>query len=137
VLDRTADPVAGFRNELFCKRAAGQNERSNGHFVMAGLQGGSSHGMIRAASTAPRRILATSLQRHTLKHLYTPLTRQTYPHFVSTAPLRNHTFPIYLPRIATYTTMSSATSFYDFKPADSTSSSCSLPTCLPIFFLRC
>jgi hypothetical protein len=76
--------------------------------------------MIRAASTAPRRILATSLRRH--KHLYAPLIRPC-SHLVFTREvcLRNYAYPIQ--RRDSYTTMSSATSFYDFKPVDSTSSS--------------
>lgn len=79
---------------------------------------GSSHDMIRAASTAPRRILATSLRiRH--KHLTPPLTTRLC------VPVVTPTTRTYTPlRRATYATMSSATSFFDFKPADSTLLSC-------------
>ncbi|EAT81791.2 glutathione peroxidase [Parastagonospora nodorum] len=68
--------------------------------------------MIRAASTAPRRILATSLRiKH--KHLTPPLTTRLCVAIV-TPTTRTYTRL----RRATYATMSSATSFFDFKPAD-------------------
>ena len=106
---------------LFCKLVAtGQVflRRSCGRAFC-----GFAHDMIRAASlsTAPRgfaKALGPGLRLH--KHFTPPLLLNFHTTFA-----KAYTPKTYIPIIhtrATYATMSSAASFFDFKPADSTSS---------------
>ena len=97
-------------------------------FVSAGLR---SHVMIRlggATSTAPR--IATNFRpvlRHNLKHrslttTFAPVcySISTHSYTPSTGKKFDHVTKERTGRKALYTTMASATSFFDFKPKDST-----------------